>query len=247
MGLYKMANQKQSIIDIIILTCNKMENTRKCIESIYEHTSSKLFSLIIWDNGSIDGTPNYLKKIADKKDNITLFFNSTNIGIIKARNEAHNIASSNEFRGVYAMFLDNDQFVMDKWFDSCLKFLGKSDIVGYEGWQMREDFYPIRKAKTIEDTYHYVSGCGLIVPYYITDKIGVFEEEYSPIYFEDPSFCFRALESGYSICWNYEGKIYHEPHILLHTVERKKYFMRNWELFKDKWKDYKLKDLSEVK
>ena len=45
---------------IIILTCNQIEYTKKCIDSIFKHTQ-EAFELILVDNGSTDGTLEYLE------------------------------------------------------------------------------------------------------------------------------------------------------------------------------------------
>lgn len=45
-------------LSVITLTYNKLEYTKKFIESLYKYT--KDFELIIVDNGSTDGTVEYL-------------------------------------------------------------------------------------------------------------------------------------------------------------------------------------------
>ena len=46
---------------IVILTHNQLEYTKKCIESIFTHTKEP-FELIVVDNGSTDGTVEYLER-----------------------------------------------------------------------------------------------------------------------------------------------------------------------------------------
>jgi len=66
-GPYKLINSKETLfknarelVSIIILTYNQLEYTKKCIESIFEHTKEP-FELIVVDNGSTDGTVEYLE------------------------------------------------------------------------------------------------------------------------------------------------------------------------------------------
>ena len=48
-------------IDVILLTYNNIENTKKCIDLLYEHTDN--FGLLIFDNKSNDGTVEFLKEL----------------------------------------------------------------------------------------------------------------------------------------------------------------------------------------
>ena len=56
-GFAKLAGNP--LVSMVILTCNQLEYTQKCLDSILEHTEA-LFEIIIVDNGSIDGTPKFL-------------------------------------------------------------------------------------------------------------------------------------------------------------------------------------------
>ncbi|MDA3835588.1 MAG: glycosyltransferase, partial [Spirochaetales bacterium] len=56
-------NSKTKLTSIIILTHNQLEYTKKCINSIFKHTRES-FELIVVDNGSTDGTVEYLESEA---------------------------------------------------------------------------------------------------------------------------------------------------------------------------------------
>ncbi len=49
---------ERKLVSIIILTFNAIEYTKKCLESIFAHTMYP-FELVLVDNGSTDGTPEY--------------------------------------------------------------------------------------------------------------------------------------------------------------------------------------------
>ena len=63
------------LTSIVILTHNQLQFTRGCIESIHRNTPEP-FELIVVDNGSTDGTPEYLRTIA----NATVIVNTENLG-----------------------------------------------------------------------------------------------------------------------------------------------------------------------
>jgi len=233
--LYKEKDNKNDIIDIILLTYNNIENTRFCINHLYRYTEN--FGLIILDNNSEDGTVDYLKKIADENDNITLYLSPSNLGCVNGRNYAYTLSKDTE----YICFLDNDQFVQTGWLRSYLAYMDEGyDIVGTEGWKLRSDLFPLKKVNKYE-SYNYVGCGGMVIRRKVIEDIGLFDIDYNPMYFEDPTFCFTAYNVGYKICWNDKEKIYHKPHKLLgHTGERPKYFRRSLSIFREKWKDYKI-------
>lgn len=233
--LYKIRKNK-SIVDIILLTYNNIFNTKKCIDHLYRYTPD--FSLTILDNNSaMDSTCEYLKKIANENDNITLFFNDNNSGIIEGRNFAYSLSKDTE----YIFFIDNDQFVSDGWLQSYLSFIEKGyDIVGAEGWKMKDDFYPHKKITDSKDSFSYVGAGGMFLKRETMEDVGLFDEIFSPIYFEDPDFNFRAIDKDYKICWNTENKICHKPHSLLGKGDRVFYFRRNLYRFREKWKGKKV-------
>ncbi|WP_326848305.1 glycosyltransferase family 2 protein [Bacillus velezensis] len=52
---------------IIILTYNELELTKKCLASIERYTDKDKIELIIVDNGSSDGTREYISNLPDVK------------------------------------------------------------------------------------------------------------------------------------------------------------------------------------
>ncbi len=219
------------MIDIILLTYNDIDDTRKCIDHLYEHTSD--FELIIVDNGSTDGTVEYLKDI--EQDNLILHLSPKNLGCVMGRNFAYTLSKDAE----YICFLDNDQFVMDGWVESYMSYIEKGyDIIGFEGWQMRENFTPYKKVSKGEN-YHYVGCGGMFLKRKVIDDIGLFDLQYNPMYFEDPDFCWRANGAGYRICWNEEQRIIHKPHKLL-NAQRKVFFNDSYRAFRNRWRGRQL-------
>lgn len=49
------------MVSIIILTYNKLEYTKKCIQSIRDNTAKGKYEIIVVDNNSSDETCNWLK------------------------------------------------------------------------------------------------------------------------------------------------------------------------------------------
>ena len=50
------------LTSLLILCCNEVDYTRRCLESVWQHTRAP-YELILVDNGSTDGTPAYLAEV----------------------------------------------------------------------------------------------------------------------------------------------------------------------------------------
>ena len=81
--------------DIIIITWNGLDYTKKCVESVQKNTTNVNYRFIFVDNNSTDGTPEYLKTIP----NAEVISNSENIGFVKAMNQGFDIVSKKKFMG----------------------------------------------------------------------------------------------------------------------------------------------------
>lgn len=189
-------------LDILLLTYNFLDDTKRCIKSIYSGDPD--FALTIVDNNSTDGTVEYLKEFADSHNNVTLDLQKENLGVVKGRNHAYAISRNISPSTDYIMFIDNDQTLWGEvWKEIYLKYMKMGfDIVGSEAWQMdSRRMIPTKKCKKKTDVFHYVGCGGMMIKHHVIQDIGLFDEQFSPMYFEDPDFCFRAYKAGYRIMW----------------------------------------------
>lgn len=233
-----IVRKNKPTIDICLLTYNNLFNTKICIKHLYEYTSN--FGLIIVDNGSTDETPDYLVKLSQKHNNITLSLEKENLGIINGRNYAYDLSKLTEDLTEYICFIDNDQFVENGWLESYLGFIKRGyDVVGAEGWKMKDNFNPYKKIISKEEEYNYVGCGGMVLKREVIEDVGLFDPDFNPMYFEDPDFNFRAYDKGYKIGWDTEKKVIHKHHKLLGNGDRFFYFKRNLVRFREKWGERK--------
>jgi GT2 family glycosyltransferase len=68
---------------IIILTHNNLEYTSQCLESIFEKTSFHDYELVIVDNASTDGTPEFLEEVKSQRTNVKTQINKQNVGFAR--------------------------------------------------------------------------------------------------------------------------------------------------------------------
>ncbi len=93
---------------IIILTHNKLEYTKQCIESIRRYTKQGSYEIVVVDNHSTDGTVEWLRQQYD----IQTIFNNHNLGFPKGYNQGIEIATEDNI-----LLLNNDTVVTQNWLD----------------------------------------------------------------------------------------------------------------------------------
>tara|TARA_Y100000310_G_scaffold57488_2_gene52688 strand:+ start:23269 stop:23985 length:717 start_codon:yes stop_codon:yes gene_type:complete len=224
-------------LSIIVLTHNSLDNTKKFISNLYSYTPVS-FELVLLDNGSTDGTIEYLQELSEKRDNIVFRANKKNEGVIKGRNKAYSMSNASMD---YVIFLDNDQYVQKNWLDSYEKCFQRGyDIVGIEAWKMRNDFMPMSRIRDDHASFQYVGCGGMAIKTKIIKEIGLFDERYCQKFYEDPDFCWRAAGEGYKIGWNNKPVIIHDHEGPLLNNETRKYFYENLNRFRKKWKGRKV-------
>ncbi|HEX5622183.1 MAG TPA: glycosyltransferase family 2 protein [Solirubrobacteraceae bacterium] len=65
-------------IAIVVLTHNRVDLLRKCVDNVLLRTSEHTREIVIWDNGSTDGTAEYVASIPDPR--FKLIRSETNVG-----------------------------------------------------------------------------------------------------------------------------------------------------------------------
>lgn len=93
-----------SNVSIIILSHNRIEELRQTIPLLLQEIGPASAELIIVDNASEDGTPEYLKSIAED-GNIKLILNAENLGVAGGRNAGYKLA-----KGDFIINFDDDTY-----------------------------------------------------------------------------------------------------------------------------------------
>lgn len=91
------------MVDIILVTYNRLDFTKKTLNSIFERTSYP-YRLIVVDNGSKLETVDYLKKLKYNGKINALILNDKNAGLERALNKGFGIVRSTP----YFVTVDND-------------------------------------------------------------------------------------------------------------------------------------------
>ena len=202
----EIGEASEAIITIIMIVHNKAEYTLQAIESI-KASKLKSVSLIVVDNNSTDSTQKLLSKLIG---NVTAISNDSNVHFLRSVNQALPYV-----RTPYFCLLNNDAFLERATLSetvSCLKRYSDSAIVG--GLVLHADGYiqdagsivfsdgscrglgrrmpPNHHLFNFEHSVDYVSGAFLATTLSTMQRLGGFDERYSPAYYEETDLCFRA-------------------------------------------------------
>lgn len=112
---------------IIVVTYNNLGLTRLCLESILRNTDYPNYEVIVVDNNSVDGTPDYLRQMAAQHSHVQIVLNTENRGFPSANNQG--IAQSS---GERLVLLNNDTVVPRGWLSRLLRHL-ENPAVGLVG------------------------------------------------------------------------------------------------------------------
>src|SRR5689334_14566045 len=93
-------------VTIVILTWNGLPYTKRCLETLRSHTDFPTYEVIVVDNGSADGSVEYLKAIPW----VTLIQNGNNLGFARANNQAIKLCDKNSD----VVLLNNDTEILQR-------------------------------------------------------------------------------------------------------------------------------------
>lgn len=237
---------EKPLVSIIIPVYNQYNYTIQCLQSILKSKDTTPFEIIIADDCSTDKTRTITKKVK----NISVITSNKNLGYIKNCNNAAKHA-----RGKYLYFLNNDTIVQHKWLEPLVSTFSLKNNVGVVGSKILNSDGSIQECGVLmyKDIFHnklsndsnnsrnnylkkcdYVSGCSLITPKNLFNKIGGFDEKFSPAYCDDPDYCLAARNLGFDTYVQPKSKILHFGNISYSNTSNS-LMNRNNILLREKW------------
>jgi len=189
-------------ITIGIPVLNKLELTKQCVDSIFKNTNYNTYSLLFIDNGSIDGTKEYLQAL-NAIIPIQIITNEINAGFPRACNQ---ILSG--FKGDAVVILNNDTIVPTGWLSGLAEQLtGNVGIVGCKmisktgamvhaganivNSKIQHMDYP--SATTVD----LINGACMLISRKLADSGLTFDESYGLGYFEEFTYEIEAKKLGF--------------------------------------------------
>jgi GT2 family glycosyltransferase len=223
-------------LSIVILCWNDMKVIPDCLKSIYATTHSTQFEVIVSDNGSTDGSIEFIRRHYPQ---VQVIENGRNLRFAKANNVG--IRAS---RGEYVLILNPDTIIHTDALDTIVMYADKHPEAGafgcrvlnadgsyqeparpfdclrsewiiavYMRWLGR--FFDWARADTYEGwageterQVDWITGCFMLVRREVLLQIEGFDEQFF-YYYEDMDLCKRVWDAGYPIVYTPEATITH--------------------------------------
>ena len=195
----KSESDTRPLVSIIMCVYNGMAFIGQAIESVFKQTYSN-WELIISDDGSTDGTREWLTTNFGSNEKIRLFFQDRNIGYVLNKNFAFRQTS-----GVYITQQDADDLSDPKRIESQLKVMlddPKIKIVASGYLRIDANGELLNKVSsgndmvfsTFSDEEFPFWFPGLMTHREVYERLGFFEEYFSGVYGDDYYWTIRAIE-----------------------------------------------------
>jgi len=225
-----MNTQADSLeVSIIIPVYNKVEYTRRCIEALVENTRGVKYEIILVDNGSSDGTAEFLATLPSQ---VHIVNNEINMGFAQGCNLGAAAA-----RAPHILLLNNDTEPLSGWFEPLAEVLNSDPSVAAVGSKLlfpdrtiqhagvvilddrqlpdpmvaRHIYYkkPSDFAEAnVPRIYQALTAACLLIRKELFDQVGGFDEEYWNGY-EDVDLCFKLQEKNWRLVYQPQSVLIH--------------------------------------
>lgn len=219
-------------VDIIVCVHNALSDVRRCLESLFAHTS-KPYSIIVIDDGSDQDTAAYLAEIAARHQ-VNLVRNEEARGYTFAANQGLQASAS-----PYLLLLNSDTIVTPGWLDRMVACAESDPSIGLVGplsntasWQSipyfeqegdwadnvlpdgltsagMADLLGAHSGR-LYPRIAFLNGFCLLISRRAIDTLGIFDEEnFGSGYGEENDYCLRARKGGFSLAIADDAYVYH--------------------------------------
>ena len=240
-------------VSVVVVTYNNLALTKACLSSLDELTGYAKLELIVVDNASSDGSPEWLRDWVQAGPDRQLILNEDNRGFAAGNNQGLRAA-----RGEYLVMLNNDTYVTPGWVRTLVNHMRRNPDLGLLGPVTNnigneariEIVYgdmPQMIARAGEYTRRHM---GQLLPLRTAaffcvmlrretfDRIGPLDEAFGRGFFEDDDYCRRIEQAGLRIACAEDVFIHHQLSASFNKLrqqDRQRLFDENKRTYEAKW------------
>lgn len=234
---------------IILLTYNQLDVSKKCFESLEKYTKKDQVEIIVVDNGSTDGTREYL----ESKHSFITILNDKNMGFAGGCNQGIEVATGDNL-----LFLNNDTIVTENWLNAMINLLYSNDRIGMVGpvsnyvsglqridvdYQLDEEIneFALKYCESVKGKSKQVLrlvGFCLLVKREVIEKLKGFDERFKFGSFEDDDICLRTVLEDYELHIALDSFVHHYGHVTFkgnNDINITQLYVENRFRFIEKW------------
>jgi GT2 family glycosyltransferase/glycosyltransferase involved in cell wall biosynthesis/Flp pilus assembly protein TadD len=244
----------EKMVSVIMLTFNELEYTQRCVDSIQRHTNYP-HELVFVENGSTDGTKEYLRNLVAENPNYQMIDNETNIGFSAGNNQGARAA-----HGKYLLMLNNDVLVGEGWLENLVSALEQDERIGLIGpisnhisgrqqltevpYKDDEEFFSF--AKTVRNANQgkvtprrRIAGFAMLIRKQLFHDLDGLDERFGSGNYEDDDLCLRVCKAGYAVMVDESTILHHfgSRTFAGNKIDYQDSLRKNEDLFREKWPD----------
>ena len=217
----------QPPVVIAIPNWNRVQLLRTCIDSIFSNTDYGRYRICVYEQGSTDGSREYLRSLDGQVDSI---FSAKNVGFVDANN-----AIIRRYPKWDIVFLNNDTRVTKGWLGVLVETAHSAENIGLVGSKLVYPSGTLQEAgsqifrdgsaraygkyeKEWEPEFNqlrevdYCSAACLYAKRELIEAVGGFDQRYSPAYYEDSDLAFAARAAGFKVLYQPRSVVIHEEY-----------------------------------
>lgn len=239
-------------LSIIIVNWNTKKLLEESVSSIFKYTKNLNFEVIVYDNGSADGS---VQMLTEKFPEVVRIESKNNDGFVVGNTEGYS-----KSRGKYILLLNSDAYLVSDELGKMVDVLEQDESIGVLGPRLEyangklqksvrtfptvfsqalvllkvHNLFPGIKpiAKYYMNDFDYsvsskvdqVMGAALLTRRSVIEKIGFLDKNFWA-WFEEVDYCKRVVDAGYEVYYYSEARVrHHKGQSFKNLTKRQKLF-----------------------